>query len=315
MYPDDYISDITSDFPQECGFDYKFTGTVNERDALNCFEESADQDISDFEFKRYCTSESFFNPRNENIIGNYGSNDYFRVKEPSQSCSLGQAVLPGFSNCMFYEISDNYIRFTTIGDIQNPDGLEFYCSSANEGTEYTYRSFTNEDGNLVIEKHDFKCPNQERFRRTMQIYNSYFAADPFEGDGFEYTERYIPEIIPEPSSGSSASSFDPNHRETPTPSFVPPTFYDPGYEEIIAEEKENNYLGMGITKQTFLVIVAFCVVFILLCIAIPLAVKYWILPLIETQSEKEENAEVSESSETQGNEEEDHHKRRHRRRH
>ena len=302
-FPEGYAWDFYSEFPQRGSFDYMYTGDAYSNTAINCSGSYEGQEITEIEFNRYCASESFYNPNNANQIGMYGSSDYTAVKIPDSACESGQAVLPGFSNCLFYSITKKDISFTSISDMQYPEGLTFVCSSSNEGQEFTYRSFTNENGNLLIQKHRFKCPNQERFRRSIQLYNSYFTADPFTGDGFSYSEKYIPEETVDPSG--SASNPDPPEQRTPSPSFIPPTYYDPEIEEAIEREKDQNFLGMGISKNSFITIIILLVLFIILCIAIPIVVKYWIIPLIESSSGKEDG-ELSEASEVR--QDDDYHK-------
>ena len=292
-FPSEYVADPFSSFPQNCGFTYKFYGTPATTNAYNCSQTAEENGVTEDELEYYCKSQEYYNPRQESVIGSLGTYDYAPIILIDEACSDNQAALPGFSLCMSYNITDSEVVFTTASDMQFPDGIKFTCSSANEGQTFTYRSYTNDNGDLTIKKHTFRCPNQERFRRSMQLFDSYFAADPFTGDGFSYTQRYQPE---KQGQSNDPNPIDPNlPRRTPSPSFVPPTRIDPNFEETVKNQKDNNYLGMGLSKSVFLSIVCVCVVFIVIIILLILCVKCYIMPHLDDDSSKTE-ADISEDT-------------------
>lgn len=172
VFPENYIVK-DEDGLEPCGFDYKFFGLVYDIPAPDCSKPATSQanfNISEGYIAKYCQGKDFYNPNDEKSIHNgtlYA--DFTRFKFPQVTCPEGTATLPYVNQCLKYKfISDDEIKFESTS-------FDFSC----------YRD-SNPDKKRWVYTVKYKCPDFERFKRTVQLYDSFFNSDPFSDDGTKY---------------------------------------------------------------------------------------------------------------------------------
>ena len=227
VFPSLYYSESKTD-SNHCGFDYKFIGEASFSSAYNCTE-------TDINNALYCRASSFYNPHNSKYIGTSSVFDFVPYKSPSVACEKYYAALPGNGPCIRYYLSDRDAKFTAPGG-KNLD-INFTCSKENEGYLNSYRYATE----TSIIKYDYYCPDFERFRRSMILYESYFKTSPFSNIGDKY---YTPK---------GSLSYESNDE----PTIIIPTYKTPTTKTSTSHAKlDDGYLGTGVSKLYTIILIA-----------------------------------------------------------
>jgi hypothetical protein len=244
-----------------CGFDFKFSGKPSLINKYECVDNFVDPDE-----KLFCKAPIFYNPHDSAKIGAYSIFDYVPIKSPITTCPKHYVVLPGNGPCIHYYLTDREVTFTAPGG-ETAD-LNFTCNEYSEGVSYTKMYATQ----FLVSNYIYYCPNFERFKRSMVLYEAYFKTSPFK-------DSYDKYMIPEGSL---------NHGLTNDPELIiVPNLCTPS-PNITTEyqETDDGYLGTGISKSLFIALVLCCLLFMVVAVIIIIVVlKYSKPPITSLQEE------------------------------
>ncbi|EAY11996.1 GP63-like [Trichomonas vaginalis G3] len=156
------------------GFDYKHYGQ-----GIHMIHESQ-VNCSNDEYKQYCIAkDSFYNPKKQSYISSNMFADYQLITDPFHICEKGKAIIPGIERCSDYTCH-GYESFN-LKISKNEGEIEITCNKQNAGKELSYKVvYIDENGNAHIFDSYYRCPDPERFCRTMKLSSMYFDKDPLD---------------------------------------------------------------------------------------------------------------------------------------
>lgn len=191
VFPDEYISNENN--TDYTGFDFSYFKSRQYASSKNC---------SSWHYRPFCDGEKFYNPKHYERVGKEFY-DYADFKETLYQCPKGTALLPSIYkyeytqmdqkeklNCSEYKCN-GFESFSMNLIINETTNKTVECSKSNIGQEFNTTEFI------------LKCPDPERFCRTMRLNEGYFKNDPFDmntkffGENEEPTKKSKKNIIVE----------------------------------------------------------------------------------------------------------------------
>ena len=283
-YPSEYYATYVGVPTHTMGFDYKYEAKSYYRTSISCEDyDPSDESTYDYETNYYCSNPGYYDPDNDGYTGLNPQQDYTPTKYPRKICPEGYATFPGNSGCLRYELKKSSILIKIDDDIGNPDGVTYKCTSKNEGEKMSYRVQIESSGKFEIRKYVFYCPNNERFRRSIQMYYSKFTSDPFASGSFNYSKELVEEDLTANDSDDDSSS----------KTYPDPTEYGNKGNNNEQNRDEDGYLGLGVSAASFYLIIGGLVILLVLILGIIYVVKKCVIPIVGGDDDKDE--EVSES--------------------
>lgn len=237
VFPEGYIVvDPTTNY-DVCNFDFKSYGNnIMSTKSPDCSKTTSE----------YCSGKSFYNPKNRSQIADDSIFDFQLIKYP-HTCFDGYATIPGNLECLKYVLTDSFVTFTLPKDFRYPlQNITCDSSSSHEFKEYNYIN------NAGVKKYTkYKCPDFERFRRTINLFNSYFDSDPF-----DLNTRQQYRIVPDEADVAEESP-----RESLPTNYIPIT----PTESSFVNTSDFSYLGTKLTKSTFYGVSITAVLVVVVC--------------------------------------------------
>lgn len=259
-FPSNYIVENPIGLFDTCNFDFKSTG----RNVKSVPVPDCTADTSDF-----CRAEDYYNPKRMPMYNPNKIFDYMLYKYP-HTCFDGYAAIPGSLGCIKYWLTDTNVKFELPKDIRF-DSQNITCSNKDFNPEkwinYTY---IDQKGKKLYKR--YMCPPFERFKRTIQLFNSYFDSDPFDLDT---PQKY--KVMPDNIEISNESP----REELPTIS-VP---VNTGNSTSI-NSKDYNFLGTGLPKSTFIGVSTTALLVIVVCFTLCFVGRRLFKQTIEAVSDK-----------------------------
>lgn len=184
-YPSNYFynGNYSNDFST---FDFKHYGLINASKLVNANCQNGQ--ISPI----YCPNRDLWNPQNYELTFNDSNTDWSLIKEITNTCPDGTALIPGNVNhCGKYTCKDDNSSFTFVYQEKVNDHAEqtVTCTEewiGNKNITYNYKFSTTKSGTetiTTISGSVIWCPDPQRFCRTVKEYESKFSSDPL----YEYT--------------------------------------------------------------------------------------------------------------------------------
>ena len=197
VFPDQYLYNFT-DFSDYCGFDYKFHGGARRARAAELSSNPGYR---------------FYNPNNGHVIGVSNIYDYIPFRFPQKQCPANRACIPGefltcgdsscdFGACFDYTLEGDTLTYKYT---DNGEHKEIVCTPQDEGI---LKQTTQNTFDIV-----YKCPNIERFRRSIKMHDAYFTKDPFSDDDEEQSS-FDEETPDAPGEGETSGSKNENQNNT-----------------------------------------------------------------------------------------------------
>lgn len=275
-FPSQYVIYDPADTKDLCSFDYKSWGNnaTNYIPVPPCNSSTT-----------YCKNRMFYNPLGYGYVGDSNIFD-FQIYKYSHTCEKGFATIPGNLKCLRYKLTENNVTFKLPLDVRYPQQFAV-CNEKNDTKTWVNYSYFDKHGYKNYGY--YKCPDFERFKRSIKLFNSYFDSDPFDLNSSVSYKTESDEI-----DDGAFDMKEENKTEIirPTPLIAQHT---PATKDDSSGDSVNpnfSYMGTHLTKATFWGVLASVGAVVVVCgTLIYLAGKVFKTP-IESIDEKDNKMEL-----------------------